>query len=64
MNTRRLTLNREALTPLHSDELASVHGAATRGQGVCALTSLNWSYCADTTCGIACTADCPSNNCG
>ncbi len=56
MNTRRLTLNRESLTELHTDELSSVVGAISVPHPLCALTSIQHSWC--HTCGIACTYNC------
>jgi hypothetical protein len=64
MPPRRLVLARETLTPLHPDDLASVAGAGTQVDTVCAVASrLVWSYCADTTCGINCTAECHTHTC-
>jgi hypothetical protein len=61
MPRRRLVLAREALTPLQSDDLVAVAGAGTNK--LCAVTSLQWSWCADTTCGINCSANCYTNTC-
>lgn len=60
MTRRRLVLTRETLTPLASDEMSSVAGAISDRHplcetNLCHVTSLQWSWCADTTCGIACT---------
>ena len=70
MRTRRLTLNRELLTPLQSDELTVIAGGYSRQdtscnltRALCEQTSLANSYCPDTTCGFACTANCPTDNC-
>lgn len=71
MPNRRLVLAREVLTPLQSDELALVSGGISRPNTICEIThticqatSLANSYCPDTTCGFACTADCNTQNCG
>lgn len=67
MPKRRLVLAREALTVLEPADLASVAGAAgiTNGEGsLCEATqtgSLQYSQC--PTCGIACTANCPTRDC-
>ena len=56
MKTRRLTLTREPLIELHTDDLASVVGAISVPHPLCAATSLMHSMC--HTCGIACTYNC------
>lgn len=53
---RRLTLRRETMTELAPDELGSVVGAVSLPHPLCALTSIQHSWC--HTCGIACTYDC------
>ena len=60
MSKRRLTLRREALTALQTDELASVAGAISVPHPVCAVLSVQYSQC--ETCGIACTYDCPTTS--
>lgn len=66
MPKRRLVLNRETLNVLESDELAAVAGAAISvPHPLCALLetgSVRYSNC--PTCGIACTANCASRDCG
>ena len=60
MSKRRLTLRRETLSELHSDELASVVGAQISApHPVCLVLSVQYSQC--HSCGIACTYDCPTN---
>lgn len=66
MPNRRLVLNRETLNVLESDELASIAGAAAISEPnpLCVLTrtgSVQYSQC--PTCGIACTANCPTRDC-
>lgn len=60
MPKRRLTLHRETLTELASEELASVVGAISAPHLVCVVTSVQYSQC--PTCGIACTYDCPATS--
>lgn len=60
MSKRRLTIRREAISALQPEELGSVVGAISRPHPLCALTSVQYSYC--HTCGIACTADCPQTS--
>ena len=64
VNARRLSLSREVLTPLESDELSSIVGGITNAPN-CHLLSLQFSWCANvTSCGIACTYDCvPTRRC-
>ena len=65
MKTRRLSLSREELTLLGSDELSSVAGAISTQHPLCIIgtTSAQWSQC--HSCGIACTSyDCyPTDTC-
>lgn len=64
MTNRRLSLSREALTTLDSDELSSVAGAISEMHPLCLLdtTSRQWSEC--ESCGIACTYRCyPTDTC-
>lgn len=56
MNTRRLALRRESLNALEPAELGSVVGAISVPHPLCALTSIQHSWC--HTCGIACTYNC------
>lgn len=53
MPTRRLALQRETLTNLDSDELASVAGAISYPHPVCVLLSYGPS------CAVRCTLYCP-----
>lgn len=63
MSNRRLALNRENLTTLDSDELASVAGAISNMHPLCLLTTTSAQHSQCHSCGINCTYDCPSNNC-
>ncbi len=56
MAKRRLTLTREPLIELESDDLSAVVGAISVPHPLCLLTSIQHSMC--HTCGIACTYDC------
>ena len=60
MSKRRLTLSREMLSALDSDELGSVVGAISAQHPLCVVTSVQYSQC--PTCGIACTYDCPQTS--
>jgi hypothetical protein len=53
---RRLTLRRETLSELQSDELGAVVGAISAPNLLCALLTIRYSQC--ETCGIACTYQC------
>lgn len=62
MPNRHLVLNREALTTLDPDDLASVAaGAISQPNPLCVLSNPRYSC---PTCGIACTFDCPTPQCG
>ncbi|HVF20941.1 MAG TPA: hypothetical protein VNA14_11975 [Mycobacteriales bacterium] len=60
MSKRRLTLRRETVSELKTDELTSVVGAISAPHLVCVVTSIQYSRC--HTCGIACTYDCPQTS--
>ena len=60
MSTRRLSLRRESLNALEPAELGSVVGAISLPHPLCALTSIQYSYC--PTCGIACTYNCTTTS--
>lgn len=55
MPTRRLALQRETLTALDSDELASVAGAISVPHPLCNLIY----YTQYPSCGFGCTSQCP-----
>lgn len=57
MSKRRLTLRRETLSTLETDELASVVGGISAPNVVCVVLSVQYSQC--YSCGIGCTYDCP-----
>ena len=57
MSKRRLTLRRETLAELETDELGSVVGAISAPHVACVILSIQYSQC--YSCGIACTYDCP-----
>jgi ferredoxin len=59
MSERRLSLRRESLTELQTDELTSVVGAISAPHLLCVTTSVQYSQC--YSCGIACTTQCPTN---
>lgn len=61
MSKRRLTLRSETLSPLQQEELASVVGAISAPHFLCVVTSAQYSQC--PSCGIACTTQCPTNDC-
>ena len=60
MTKRHLTLRRESLTALESDELNSVVGAISAPHPLCVTLSIQYSQC--PTCGIACTYNCPTTS--
>ena len=61
MPQRSLVLTRERLATLESDELVAVAGAISTAHPLCALTSLQHSYC--HSCGFGCTIECPTHDC-